>query len=102
MMLFLNLHAQGIVVASIFWGLWLFPLGILIYKSGYFPKSIGTAVFIAGFGYVIGSFLKLLVSDLGILSSLFDVMTFGEIVFLGWLVIKGAKLPISDRAKVSD
>ena len=38
MMFFLNLHAQGMVIASIFWGLWLFPLGSLIYKSSYFQK----------------------------------------------------------------
>ena len=51
MMLFLDLHSQGVIIASIFWGLWLFPLSYLIYKSGYFPKIIGTAVIIGGFGY---------------------------------------------------
>ncbi len=32
-MLFLNLHGHGFVVAEIFWGLWLFPLGLLVYRS---------------------------------------------------------------------
>jgi hypothetical protein len=31
-MLFLNLHFHGIVVAEIFWGLWLFPLALLVYR----------------------------------------------------------------------
>jgi len=32
MMFFLNLNEQGILIASIFWGLWLFPIGTLIYN----------------------------------------------------------------------
>ncbi len=52
--LFLELNAQGIHIASIFWGLWLFPLGLLIYHSGFFPKFVGVAVIIGGFGYTLG------------------------------------------------
>ena len=93
MMLFLNLHAQGVVIASIFWGLWLFPLGSLIYKSGYFPKIISMAVIIGGLGYTLDSFFKLFASSSSIILSLFEFMTFGEVVFLLWLVVRGAKLP---------
>src|SRR5207247_274051 len=32
-MLFINLHSRGFDVAGVFWGLWLFPLGLLVYKS---------------------------------------------------------------------
>ncbi len=93
MMFFLNLHAQGIVIASIFWGLWLFPLGILIYKSGYFPKIIGIVVVIGGIGYTLDSFMKLLLPNFAALMSTLQIMTFGEVIFLAWLVVKGAKLP---------
>ena len=93
MMFFLNLHAQGVVIASIFWGLWLFPLGSLIYKSGYFPKIIGAAVIIGGLGYTLGSFSELLALSSSIVSSMFEFMTLGEVVFLLWLVVRGAKLP---------
>jgi len=55
-MFFLNLNEQGILIASIFWGLWLFPMGYLIYKSGYFPRFLGVLVIMAGFDYLIGSF----------------------------------------------
>ncbi|MFA6170823.1 MAG: DUF4386 domain-containing protein [Candidatus Margulisiibacteriota bacterium] len=92
MMLFLNLHAQGIIIASIFWGLWLFPLGYLAYKSGYFPKVIGGFVIIAGIGYTLGSFIKLLMPGLESAISIFELMAFGEVIFLAWLVIRGAKL----------
>jgi len=41
-MLFLNLHSHGFGIAEIFWGLWLFPLGLLVYRSGFFPASWGS------------------------------------------------------------
>jgi Domain of unknown function (DUF4386) len=44
-MLFLNLHHYGLVVAEIFWGLWLFPLGLLVYRSRFLPFSGHMAVF---------------------------------------------------------
>ncbi len=93
MMFFLDLNAQGIIIASIFWGLWLFPLGYLIYKSGYFPKIIGISVIIGGIGYTLGSFTHFLLPNLEALLSIFEIMTFGEVIFIGWLLIKGAKLP---------
>lgn len=92
MMLFLSLNDQGVIIASIFWGLWLFPLGYLVYKSGYFPKVIGWALFVGGLGYTLGSLLKLLTPNLQSIISICEVMTMGEIVFLAWLVIRGAKL----------
>src|SRR5271166_2168074 len=39
-MLFLNLHSRGSGIAGIFWGLWLFPLGLLVYRSGFFPRIL--------------------------------------------------------------
>jgi len=93
MMFFLDLNEQGIVIASIFWGLWLFPLGYLVYKSGYLPKFFGIAAIIGGFGYLLGSFTNLLFPNLGNLLLVFDIMTFGEVVFILWLVIRGAKIP---------
>ncbi len=93
MMLFLNLNKQGIFIASIFWGLWLFPLGFLIYKSGYFPKIIGFFVIVGGFGYTLSSFVELLVPNFEAILSALEIMTFGEIIFLGWLLVRGAKIP---------
>jgi len=92
MMFFLNLNLQGIVIASIFWGLWLFPLGSLIYESNYFPKLVGIAVIIGGIGYTLDSFVKLLLPNLTSLAPVFEVMLFGELVFILWIVIRGAKL----------
>src|ERR1043166_738259 len=52
---FLRLHNQGLALAQIFWGLWLFPFGILVWQSGFIPRIIGVFVIIACFGYVISS-----------------------------------------------
>src|SRR5712672_811363 len=39
-MLFLNLHSYGFAVAAIFWGLWLFPLGLLVYRADFIPRVV--------------------------------------------------------------
>ncbi len=58
--LFVRLHGQGFVVAQLFWGLWLFPFGILVIRSGFIPRVLGFLLFIAGFGNVASSFTSLL------------------------------------------
>jgi len=93
MMLFLNLNEQGVLIAQIFWGLWLFPLGYLIYRSGYFPRILGVLVIIAGFGYLLGSFTHFLLPNYEAISSVLEVMTIGEIIFMAWILLKGAKIP---------
>ncbi|MBK8042600.1 MAG: DUF4386 domain-containing protein [Haliscomenobacter sp.] len=93
LLFFLGLNGHGITIASIFWGLWLFPLGYLIYHSGYFPKLIGVAVWIGGVGYTLGSLTDILLPDQKTLLTVFETMTFGEIVWLLWLTIRGAKWP---------
>ncbi len=96
-MLFLNLNEQGQLIATIFWGLWLFPLGYLIYKSGYFPRFLGVLLIIAGFGYVLDFFTHLIYTNYAnyeaILSPVIIVLTIGEILFAGWVLLKGAKIP---------
>jgi Domain of unknown function (DUF4386) len=84
-LLFLRLHNQGSTIAFLFWGLWLFPLGYLVFKSEFFPKTLGILLMIACFGYVIDSFATLLGYrvNLGMFAAL------GEVLFILWLLIKG-------------
>jgi hypothetical protein len=85
--LFLNLHEHGVFIAQIFWGLWLFPMGYLIFKSNFLPIALGILMIIGGFGYLVDSFVYFIFPD-------FDV-TFSEFTFLGelllplWLMFKG-------------
>lgn len=89
--LFLDLHQYGIIIAQIFWGLWLFPLGYLIYKSDMLPRFIGVLLIIGCFGYVIDSITLILLPNLGITFSEFTFL--GEVIFPLWLLIKGIKKP---------
>jgi hypothetical protein len=48
-MVFLNLHGRGLVFSELFWGLWLLPLGYLVYKSRFLPRFLGVWLTLAGF-----------------------------------------------------
>src|SRR5437667_8303709 len=90
--LFLRLHGQGFVVAQIFWGLWLFPFGILVIRSGFIPRVLGFLLFIAGFGYVASSLTSLLLPPYAHLVGQFAmVLEIGELPIIFWLLIWGAK-----------
>jgi Domain of unknown function (DUF4386) len=57
-MQFLNLHGDGFVVAGIFWGLWLFPFGILVFRSGFLPRILGILLIAVCFGYLPKALLR--------------------------------------------
>src|SRR6202163_897451 len=59
-MLFLNLHFYGFVVAEIFWGLWLLPLALLVYRSRFLPRFLGVWLILDGLAYVTLSLTGLL------------------------------------------
>lgn len=90
MMFFLNMHSNGIIISSIFWGLWLFPLGSLIYRSKMFPKVIGILVMIGGVGYMFGSFISLLAPDNKVIQETLEYLTMGEVIWMLWITIRGA------------
>ena len=91
-MLFLRLHHQEIVAAEILWGLWLFPLAILVYRSGFLPRFLGVWLFVNGIAYLIMSFTGMLVPQYeDMVSSFAFPAQLGEVVFMLWLVIRGAR-----------
>ena len=59
-LVFLRLHGYGFLVAAIFWGLWLLPFGLLVYRSGFIPRILGVMLIINCFAYVIPSFTAVL------------------------------------------
>lgn len=89
-MLFLNLHFKGFEVAQIFWGLWLVPFGILVFKSGFLPRILGVLLTIACFGYLANSLV-----GFGVLPDAFSrfvgQLTICELPIVLWLLIMGAK-----------
>jgi len=101
-MLFLNLHFYGYVVNEIFWGLWLFPLGLLVYRSRFLPRFLGVWL-------VLGCFAWVILSLTGVLSpqnyekvfTYSQPAAFGEVALMLWLIIKGAKPPALDAVASS-
>jgi hypothetical protein len=55
-MLFLNLYQIGFMISQIIMNLWLFPLGYLVFKSGFLPRILGILLIIDGFGMLIWLF----------------------------------------------
>ena len=93
----LELYNQQMNISIIFWGIWLLPLGWLVYKFNLFPKVIGVLLFIAGFGYLISSFVNIIVPDYTQLNLILELMTFGEVIFIIWFVIFGIKIKKSKQ-----
>jgi len=91
-MFFLNLHFHGFDVAEIFWGLWLFPLALLVYKSRFLPRFLGVWLALAGFAWVILSLTGTLLPQYqDKVDSYCQPAFFGEIALMLWLLIRGAK-----------
>ncbi len=88
--LFLGLHQSGISIAGIFWGLWLLPMGYLVYRSGFLPRILGILLIIGCFGYLIDSFAALLLPTLGVSVAMFTF--WGEVLLPLWLLIKGVNV----------
>jgi hypothetical protein len=93
---FLRLHSNGITVATAFWGLWLFPFGILVIKSRFFPRILGLLLMVAGFAYLMSSFTSIVLPAYRhVVSQIMMPLYFGEVPIIFWLLIKGAKVPQS-------
>jgi|SRR5437899_2308934 len=95
--LFLRLHSRGLNVAEIFWGLWLFPFGILVMRSGFIPRVLGVLLIVAGFAYLADSSTALLLPRYAhLVGQVTLVFGAGELPMMFWLLIWGAKVQPSD------
>jgi hypothetical protein len=90
-MLFINLHGHGFDVAAIFWGLWLLPLGLLVYRSGFLPRILGLLLIGNCFAYLANSLTSLILPQYeDIVARWMMPFQFGELLFMFWLLIMGA------------
>src|SRR6266496_6799300 len=98
-MLFLRLHSQGEFINEIFWGVWLFPFGLLVFRSGFLPRFIGVWLMINCFGYVALSVTALFFPDYYEAAFKWaQPVLLGELAIMLWLLIKGAKVPAPSSA----
>jgi Domain of unknown function (DUF4386) len=92
-LLLLELHHYGFLIAQIFFGLWLVPLGYLAYKSGMFPRWLGIALIIGGVCYLLGLLAVFLIPDSGENINIFITIpsAIAEISMALYLLVIGVK-----------
>jgi len=90
--LFLHLHDRMVVASELYWGLWLLPLGIMVWRSGYLPRVLGAWLVLNGIAYVAQCAVGFAwPATAPTLSRLCAPIQFGEIVFALWLLVMGAR-----------
>jgi hypothetical protein len=100
-MLFLRLHSHGMFIDEIFWGLWLFPFGLLVFRSGFLPRFLGVWLMINCFGYLALSVIALFFQPYyNAAFKMLQPLLFGELAIMLWLLIKGAKVPALELTPV--
>jgi Domain of unknown function (DUF4386) len=96
----INLYKTGIVTAQLFFGTWLFPLGYLVYRSGFLPRPLGVLLMLDGVGVLIWFLQALLLPAYPAISYPSYVLGFVAEVGLGlWLLIRGVKVVDSFAAR---
>jgi hypothetical protein len=98
-MLFFNLEEQSIAVYQIFWGLWLIPLGLLVFRSGFLPRVLGVWLIVNGIAYEIISFTGFLSPEhMQMVSNIASPALLGEMAFTFWMLIVGSRAQTSAAA----
>lgn len=88
----LNAYANGIMIAQLFFGTWLLPLGYLLYKSRLVPRLLGVLIVIDFFGVLIWFFQYFFLPAYGVLSYPGLAVSFvAEFSLSLWLLIMGVK-----------
>lgn len=91
-MIFLKMNTSVTLILEFFWGLWLLPLAMLTYRSGFLPRFLGIWLFVNGLAYLVLCFTGILFPSYSetVYKIAFPVF-FGEMALMLWLVIRGAK-----------
>lgn len=92
-MLFIDMHSTGYAIAQIFFGLWLLPLGYLVYRSGFFPRMLGVVLMAGAFSYLAELVVGFLFPDLAdsFLLAIAMPAALGEVSFILWLLARGVR-----------
>ena len=92
-MFFLNLHLNGYWIAQIFFGAWLFPLGYLVFKSGFLPRILGIVMMIHCVGWLMTFLQFFLFPGFEVITYLTYPLGFiAELSLTLWLLIKGVNV----------
>jgi uncharacterized membrane protein len=91
---FLTLQLHSEMAGELFWGMWLVPIALLIFKSNLFPKVLG--VFLLGacvqhISVCVEYFFGLNLPG-ALVNTLLVISMLGEFGFVGYALIKGVKM----------
>lgn len=92
----LGAYHPALLVAKLFWGLWLLPFGYLVFRSGFLPRLLGVFLMLGCFGYVIDVLGQLLLpgfSESAISGWVTRPAAVSEIGIALWLLVRGAVPP---------
>jgi hypothetical protein len=94
-LLLLDMHHYGYLIAQIFFGLWLLPLGYLVFRSRRFPRALGVALIVACFAYLVEAFATFLVLGLDETVAMLIVIpsAIAELWTVLYLLIFGIRTP---------
>ena len=102
-MLSYDLYLHGYEIANVFFALWLVPLGLLVYKSGFLPKILGILLVVGGFGLFLEVFIYFLLPGYEAVNTILLIpQTLSEFAFLVWILIKGINESKAKAAKLPD
>ena len=89
----IDVYKTGFVTAQLFFGAWLFPLGYLVYKSGFLPRFLGVLLVLDGIAVLIWFHQALLLPDYPAIRYPGLVVSFvAELGLALWLLVKGVKV----------
>lgn len=96
--LFLKINDYATIILEMFWGIWLLPFGMLVYKSGFIPRILGIFLILNGIAYILPSSTAILFPDYTSIVTRFSMpfWILGEILIALWLLIKGVKNSFKD------
>ena len=89
-----SIRLQAIRVATMYWGVWLVPLGSLVRRCGFLPRILGTLLLVAGWSYVISAIAYFVAPQLAstIATAAMLPQGVGEAGFVGWLLVRGVSV----------
>ncbi len=96
-MFFLNLGGSANMILTLLYGVWLFPLGYLVYKSGFLPRILGVLLLLDGLSLIICFIqLGLFPAYQKLTYPLYPIMFIAEFGLAMWLIIKGVKENVTE------
>lgn len=86
---------------TLFFGLWLIPMGRLVFSSGWMPRTLGQVLVVGGLGYLVSAFVPVLApgSPEAVLTVLTLPASVGEFWMIGYLLVRGVRREALEPAR---